>query len=288
MNDSFVFHKQWHDVLQGFSTELRREVYEIIIDYAITGEMPFIENQAAEMAFEFIKERLNSDRVKYEKRSQAGKIGNEKRWGKKSQTIAKNRKESQTIAKNRLSVSDTESVSVTDTDTDTESVNIEKKNTQKKSIRFVKPSIEEVADYCEERHNGINAEKFCDFYEAKGWKIGNNPMKDWRAAVRTWERKNKKQNQNEEVSQQAAHNDEPCMVIPKSEREGLQRYMEERGAKVELSVSDYARIKMMCHGKKKAIEAVIGEICGWEKEPEDIMWSVQYMLDNQYHELLWD
>jgi len=60
-----------------------------------------------------------------------------------------------------------------------------------KTTRFVKPTIEEVSAYCAERKNGINAEAFINFYESKGWKIGKNSMKDWKAAVRTWESKNK-------------------------------------------------------------------------------------------------
>lgn len=57
--------------------------------------------------------------------------------------------------------------------------------------RFTKPTLEEVRAYCVERNNGIEAESFINFYESKGWKIGKTPMKDWRAAVRTWEAKRK-------------------------------------------------------------------------------------------------
>lgn len=56
------------------------------------------------------------------------------------------------------------------------------------SKRFVPPTPEEVNAYCRERNNGINGSEFCDFYISKGWKVGKNPMKDWKAAVRTWER----------------------------------------------------------------------------------------------------
>ena len=55
--------------------------------------------------------------------------------------------------------------------------------------RFSKPSVQDVAAYCKERGNGVDAEAFCDFYESKGWRVGSQPMKDWRAAVRTWERR---------------------------------------------------------------------------------------------------
>lgn len=59
------------------------------------------------------------------------------------------------------------------------------------SKRFVPPTPEEVNVYCRERNNGIDGSEFCDFYTSKGWKVGKNPMKDWKAAVRTWERSRK-------------------------------------------------------------------------------------------------
>ena len=57
-----------------------------------------------------------------------------------------------------------------------------------KSKRFIKPSLDEVKAYCQERQNNVNAERFMDYYESNGWKVGKNNMKDWKAAVRTWER----------------------------------------------------------------------------------------------------
>lgn len=53
---------------------------------------------------------------------------------------------------------------------------------------FTKPTIDEIQDYCIERNNNVNAEQFYDYYESNGWKVGKNSMKDWKAAVRTWER----------------------------------------------------------------------------------------------------
>ena len=56
------------------------------------------------------------------------------------------------------------------------------------SGRFTPPTLEEVTAYCEERKNDIDPEAFIDHYTGNGWKVGKNPMKDWRAAVRQWER----------------------------------------------------------------------------------------------------
>ena len=60
------------------------------------------------------------------------------------------------------------------------------------SRRFTPPNIEEVAAYCKKRQNGIDPQSFIDHYSAVGWMVGRNRMKDWQAAVRTWENRRKK------------------------------------------------------------------------------------------------
>ena len=57
-----------------------------------------------------------------------------------------------------------------------------------RASRFTPPTVDEVHAYCAERKNGVDAERFVDFYESKGWLVGKSKMKDWRAAVRSWER----------------------------------------------------------------------------------------------------
>lgn len=65
-------------------------------------------------------------------------------------------------------------------------------NHQSNNKRFLPPTYEEVNLYCNERGNNVDAQAFVDFYTSNGWKVGNNPMKDWKAAVRTWEKRDKK------------------------------------------------------------------------------------------------
>lgn len=67
--------------------------------------------------------------------------------------------------------------------------NIESNNTKMNShAHFVKPTVDEVRAYCQERRNCVDPERFVDYYEANGWKVGKNPMKDWKATVRNWEK----------------------------------------------------------------------------------------------------
>ncbi len=88
--------------------------------------------------------------------------------------------------------------------------------------RFIPPNVEQVTEYCKERNNNIDPQSFVDFYTAKGWMVGKNKMRDWKAAVRTWE-----QNRTQQKKRNAALNyqqseikkeDWERMVIPLDEQ----------------------------------------------------------------------
>jgi len=70
-----------------------------------------------------------------------------------------------------------------------ENINI---NELDKGVKFKIPTIEEIKDYCNERKNDVDPDKWFNFYKSKGWMVGKNKMKDWKAAVRTWEKKDEK------------------------------------------------------------------------------------------------
>lgn len=77
-------------------------------------------------------------------------------------------------------------------------ININKEINNKETISkdivkkvFSKPTLQEIKEYCNERKNNVDAERFYNFYESKNWMIGKNKMKDWKACVRTWEQRDK-------------------------------------------------------------------------------------------------
>ena len=63
-----------------------------------------------------------------------------------------------------------------------------------RSKRFIPPTVDEVRDYCQERGNCVDPQRFVDYYRSNGWMVGKTKMKDWKAAVRTWEQREKSQN----------------------------------------------------------------------------------------------
>lgn len=126
-----------------------------------------------ELMWDGIKLDIDRDNEQYsaicEARSEAGRRGAETRWnGKSNLPDSKNSKSHLPYGKN--------------------SQDKEKDKDKDKEIkRFIPPTEAEVAEYCKERHNTVNPKRFVSWYEANGWKVGKNPMKDWKAAVRTWE-----------------------------------------------------------------------------------------------------
>lgn len=116
----------------------------------------------------------------------------EEAWGRYMQRI-----EARSSGKGRPSDIDRYHTISSDTDTDTESETEEDSKRESKADKplkrannhFVPPTVEDVQAYCKTRHNGIDAALFVDFYETRGWAVGRGKMKNWKAAVRTWERR---------------------------------------------------------------------------------------------------
>ena len=90
-----------------------------------------------------------------------------------------------------------------DKDIDINKEDISKDISKKKKItHFIKPTIEEIKAYCDERKNNIDPEYFFDYNEARGWMLGKTHMKDWKATIRYWERKEKEKNENSQPKQE--------------------------------------------------------------------------------------
>lgn len=187
---AFLFYFDWANILlDEYPYDLRHSILEAILLYITKREEPTDPTVKYSM-FTVIKKRIAEDTEAYaekcervkQARREAGLRGNEKRWNL-SQT-------SQTSQMSQTSL-DSDSDNDRDKDIDKEkSTNVDTKKTAK---RFSPPSLDEVRDYIASQSYSVDAEAFIDFYEAKGWRVGNNPMKDWKAAVRTWERRNKEE-----------------------------------------------------------------------------------------------
>jgi hypothetical protein len=171
--DSFILHQEHKALFCELTAEEVKDVLMAIFEYEETGKPPDFNSNMAKLAFIPIKQSLDRNREKYDAKCGKNKDNINKRWNKK------NTNEYDCIKINTKN---------TDSDSDSDSDNDKKKKINKKEI-FKAPELEDIKNYCSERNSIINPEEFNDFYISKGWKIGNVTMKDWKAAVRNWERR---------------------------------------------------------------------------------------------------
>lgn len=178
---------QYQGILSRYSLEEKGAFISLLCVYLIEdSQLPENQDQLFRMCLAFteserkailsVKEKvietgleiLKYQKEKREKCRESARIGGLARVAK-----------AQAIAQETLK----RSSSNTEKETETEI----KKETKKKPKGFIPPSLQDIQNYCKERKNSINPEKWMSHYESNGWKVGKNPMKDWRAAVRTWE-----------------------------------------------------------------------------------------------------
>lgn len=177
---SFVLYADLIATVGKLPDEIAGKLFKIVLEY-VNDLDPTIDDLLLSVAFEPIKLQLKRDLKKYEgKREQWSDAGKKSAEARRLAKIAADKLEKLNVT----DLTDVENRSTVSTDNVNVNVNVIKENKQKK---FIKPTIQEVRDYCKERKNSVNPSRFVDFYEAKGWKIGKNTMKDWRSAVRTWE-----------------------------------------------------------------------------------------------------
>ena len=164
------------------SMEQRGELFTAILCYA-AGEPVLDLDAAADMAFSFIRERMDRDSAAYmekvEKRREAGKLGGRPKANGFSEKQEKAKKANGFSEKQN----NPDTVLVTDT------VSVFEKESKEKSLRFSPPARQDVADYCKEKgFSDFDVERFVDYYTSNGWMVGKSKMKDWKAAVRNWAR----------------------------------------------------------------------------------------------------
>lgn len=164
--DSFIFYRSFYDASKCLKTEEKAQLFDAICSYALDEKVEQLDGTAYGM-FQLVKPQLDANR----KRFNNGCIKKQK--GSKKEAKAK-----QTKSKIEANVNVNVNPNVN------ENLNLESKS---KSKLFIKPTIDEIKDYCLERKNNVIAQKFYDYYEARGWKLKTGAIKDWKACVRTWE-----------------------------------------------------------------------------------------------------
>lgn len=180
MKNSFVLYTENIEQMEMLTMEQRGALYTAIMYYATGRELPMMDALTS-MAFSIIRAQLDKNNKKYEetvsKRREAGRLGGLAKADNAKQNVA-NVASATDAKQNVANVADNDNVNVNDND----------KKSVARASRFTPPTEFEIKAYCREKGYSVDAARFIDYYASKGWMVGKNRMKDWKAAVRNWER----------------------------------------------------------------------------------------------------
>ena len=167
--NSCIFYKSFYDSIKELDPKDQVQIYNAIFKYQFENELIDLSG-VCKSIFTLIIPQLEANNQRYNNGCKGGRP-------KSKEKPKENQKETK--------VKPNENVNENDNVNDNIKENIKRKV-------FKKPTLQEVEEYCKERNNGIDAQRFIDFYESKDWMIGKNKMKDFKACIRTWEQRQPK------------------------------------------------------------------------------------------------
>lgn len=176
--ESFVFYRSFYEAICELPRDVQGEIYTAIMEYGLNGRETECLKPIARSIFMLIKPQIEANRQRYENGKKGGRPRKEKTDPKPN--------DNQTVTDPKPNVNVNDNVNDNVNENVNENVN---------ASRFGPPTLADVVEYCKKRENRIDAQRFVNFYQAKGWMVGKNKMKDWRAAVRAWEQSEKVQAQ---------------------------------------------------------------------------------------------
>ena len=198
MKRRFYMYSAWERPMSKLTDEQLGKFLRIYYQMQLTGDTDVdSEDPMVDMMLEVVREQVTFDVRSYERKCEANKENGEK-GGRPAKPEEPNKtQQNPTKPNSRDSDSDTEIDSEIEPEIGIDSERLRSGESKK---RFRPPTVEEVEAYCFERNNKVDAERFVDFYASNGWKVGKNPMKDWKAAVRTWHGKERTNGTNSDYS----------------------------------------------------------------------------------------
>lgn len=190
--------EEYMELLDTLDDSDRWSFYDALLAYVRSGEIAELSG-VAKVLFSMVKADIDKQESISRKRAEAGRKGGEKtkvlskQKANDKQTESKQKaNDKQNKAKSPLDgspLSPTPSIpSPYNPSYKEEYILLHNATESREKNHNQRPTLDEVKAYCRERNNRVDAERFFDYYTANGWKVGKNPMKDWKAAVRTWER----------------------------------------------------------------------------------------------------
>ena len=188
---SFPVYLDYSKAVNKLSDAEAGQLFKALLEYADSGQDPQLEGSLYAV-FAIMQNQLDRDTEKYVQKCERLRQNGSKGGRPVRDKEPNGNQEKPNGFSEKPKKADTDTVKVTDTVTDS---NIGSKADKPPSChRFTPPTVEEVRAYCTEKGYTVDSQRFVDYYTAIGWRVGKNPMKDWKAAVRTWNGKEQSHN----------------------------------------------------------------------------------------------
>lgn len=199
----FMFFDAYFYATTTMTDTQRLEFYDSIIRYAVLREEPDLDGLMSS-TFELIRPAIDKSIEMRERGSRGGSA--------KRKTDA-DENDNCLQAKSKVLASKNESAC--NEEKGREHGREEKRTEEKRvSSRFAPPTVDDVKAYCFERGNNVDPQRFVDYYTSNGWKVGKNPMKDWKATVRNWETRDETPKKADKQTEIRGYYDQMCGLYP--------------------------------------------------------------------------
>lgn len=185
------FYYSYRKKLEKLSDQEVGRLVRSLLEYGETGETEELAGRES-IAFDFIADDINRAKAAYEERCAKNQRNIEKRYARQDDTNVYDGIRTNTNVYETYQTKDKPKDKTKDKTKDNSLPPNGVSDTRAK--RFTPPTLDDVSAYIRERGSNVDAQRFLDFYTAKGWMVGKNRMKDWKAAVRTWEKLDSEQN----------------------------------------------------------------------------------------------
>lgn len=207
MRESFIFYRSFYEALEGMDKESQADCLMALAKYALTGETGEMK-PIVKMFLMMAKPQIDANNKRFENGCKGGEFGKLGGRPRKTPIEEKEENENPKITPKKPLKNPTETPNVNDNvnvneykennnlaviTKESQQIDLEewiKENKQEplpaKQKNFKKPTADEVEAYVRESGYAVSAERFIAYYDSVGWKVGKNPMKDWKAALRGW------------------------------------------------------------------------------------------------------
>ena len=181
----FCCYHSYLEAMEQLNDAERGRLFTACLIYSKTGEAQKLGGNER-FVFPAFRSQIDRDNANYEERCRTQSANARKRWdAMASGGMPNNANDANTKEKEKEKEKTKEK--------EKERVKEKVASGAAPSARFIPPTVEDVAFYCQQRQNGIDPQSFVDFYASKGWMVGKTKMTDWKASVRTWEQRRKQE-----------------------------------------------------------------------------------------------